>query len=219
MPATSAESAVQISLEGRTLEASLVVPEHPAGLIVFAHGRGGVRGDGRSWLVAAELQKAGLATLDFDLLTPAELAEPDYKFSAAAPAARLAEIIRWAAEQPALRTLPVALLGWGTGTSAALVAAAQPGNPVRALVSCGGRPEFAGDSVGNITAPALFVVGGFDWAIIDLNEAASNRMHSAARMEVVEKATNEFEEEGALEKASLLARDWFGKWLGTGGKA
>jgi hypothetical protein len=38
-------------------------------------------------------------------------------------------------------------------------------------------------------------------------------------MEVVDKATNEFEEEGALEKASQLARDWFGKWLGTGGKA
>ncbi|MEK7469594.1 MAG: alpha/beta hydrolase [Planctomycetota bacterium] len=215
MPATSSDTAVRIPVEGRTIEASLTVPDRPAGVVIFAHGRGGVRGDGRSGLVAAELQKAGLATLDYDLLTPAELAEPDYKFSAAAPARRLQAIIGWAGEHKDLGSLPLALLGWGTGTSAALVAASQPGNPVRAVVSCGGRPEFAGDAARGVTAPVLFVVGGFDWAIIDLNEAAVNRMLSAARMEVVAKATNEFEEEGTLEAASRLARDWFGKWLGT----
>lgn len=216
MPAMSSETAVRIPLEGRQVEATLAVPDRPAGLVVFAHGRGGIRSDGRSGLLAAELQKGGLATLDFDLLTAAELAEPDYKFSAAAPAKRLGEVVKWAGDQPALRGVPIAFLGWGTGTSAALVAAAQPGNPVRAVVSCGGRPEFTGDAITAVTAPALFIVGGFDWAIIDLNEAASNRMQSAARMEVVDKATNEFEEDGALEKAAELARDWFGKWLGSG---
>ena len=215
MPVTRSEAAVMIPVEGRMIEASLTVPHRPAGLIIFAHGRGGVRGDGRSGLMAAELRKAGLATLDYDLLTPAELAQPDYVFSADVPAKRLDAIIRWASEHKDLRGLPIALLGWGTGISAALVVAAQPGNPVRALVSCGGRPEFAGESVLEVMAPSLFIVGGFDWAIIDLNEAAVNRMRSAARMEVVEGATNGFEEAGALEAAAQLARNWFGKWLGT----
>jgi putative phosphoribosyl transferase len=215
MPATTSDPAVRIPVEGRTIEARLALPDHPAGLVIFAHGRGGVRGDGRSGLVAAELQKAGLATLDFDLLTPAELAEPDYKFNADAPAKRLEAILRWAGGQKNLRGLPIGLLGWGTGSSAALAAAAQPGTPVRAIVSCGGRPEFAGESALEVMVPALFIVGGFDWAIIDLNEAAAIRMRSPARMNVVAKATNEFEEEGTLEEASRLARDWFGKWLGT----
>ena len=215
MPVLSSEIAVRIPVEGHSIEASLTVPDRPAGLVIFAHGRGGVRGDGRSSLVATELQKAGLATLDYDLLTPEERAEPDYKFRVAAPAKRLAEIIRWAGAQQNLRGVPIALLGWGTGASAAIVAASQAASPVRALVSCGGRPEFAGDSARQVIAPSLFIVGGFDWAIIDLNEAAANQMRSAARMEVVEKATNGFEEAGALEAASRLARNWIGKWLGS----
>ena len=215
MPATISDITVRITLEGRAIDTSLTVPDRPAGVVIFAHGRGGVRGDGRSGLVAAELQKAGLATLDFDLLTPEELSQPDYKFNADAPAKRLDAVMRWAGQLKDLRGLPIALLGWGTGISAALVVAAQPGSPVRALVSCGGRPEFAGESALEVMCPALFIVGGFDWAIIDLNEAAANRMRSAARMEVVAKATDEFEEEGTLEEASRLARDWFGKWLGT----
>jgi putative phosphoribosyl transferase len=219
MPATTSDTSVSIPVEGRMIDASLTVPENPAGVVLFAHGRGGVRGDGRSGLVAAELQKAGLATLDYDLLTAEELARPDYQFKVDAPAKRLESIIRWACGRKDLRGLPIAVLGWGTGTSAALVAAAQPGTPIRALVSCGGRPEFAGESALEVLAPTLYIVGGFDWAIIDLNEAAANRMRSVAKMEVVAKATNEFEEEGTLEEASRLARDWFGKWLGMRGEA
>lgn len=217
MTGTITQTPVRISVPGATLEAVLCLPDRPAGLVLFVHGRGGIRADGRSGLLAAELHKSGLGTLDFDLLTEAERAEPDYKFQVDPPSRRLGEVFRWVAQQANLGQLPIALLSCGTGTSAALAAAAAPGNPVRAIVSCGGRPEFAGDATGAVTAPALFVVGGFDWAIIDLNEAAVNRMRSAARMEVVDKATNEFEEEGTLEAAGRLARDWFGKWLGTGG--
>lgn len=217
MAGTIARTAVRIPVQGATLDALLSLPDRPAALVVFAHGRGGIRGDGRSGLLASELHKSGLGTLDFDLLTEAERGEPDYKFQVDPPARRLGEVFAWATQQANLHRLPIALLSCGTGTSAALVAAAAPGNPVRAVVSCGGRPEFAGDAAGAVTAPTLFVVGGFDWAIIDLNEAAANRMRSAARMEVVEKATNEFEEEGTLEAAGRLARDWFGKWLGSGG--
>lgn len=217
MPTATGEKTVSIPVEGLTLEASLFQPDRPAGIVVFAHGRGGIRGDGRSGLLAAQLHKSGLATLDFDLLTEAERAEPDYRFQVDPPARRLGEVFLWLSRQPGLSHLPIALLSCGTGTSAALVAASAPGNPVRAIVSCGGRPEFAGEAVGGVTAPALFVVGGFDWAIIDLNEAVVGRLRSAARMEVVEKATNEFEEEGTLEAAGRLARDWFGKWLGAGG--
>ena len=48
------------------------VPSHASGLVLFAHGSGSSRFSPRNRFVASALNKAGLATLLFDLLTPEE---------------------------------------------------------------------------------------------------------------------------------------------------
>ena len=50
----------------------LTIPEHPSGVVVFAHGSGSSRHGPRNRYVAEVLNRAGLATLVFDLLAPAE---------------------------------------------------------------------------------------------------------------------------------------------------
>ena len=54
------------------LAGHLTIPEHPVGIVVFAHGSGSSRHSPRNRYVAEVLNEAGLATLLFDLLTPEE---------------------------------------------------------------------------------------------------------------------------------------------------
>ncbi len=53
-----------------TLEGNISVPEGAAGIVLFAHGSGSSRLSPRNRFVAEELNKKGIATLLFDLLTP-----------------------------------------------------------------------------------------------------------------------------------------------------
>src|SRR4051794_41930030 len=55
-----------------TIRGDLVVPDGARGVVVFAHGSGSSRSSPRNRQVAAELQRLGLGTLLFDLLTEAE---------------------------------------------------------------------------------------------------------------------------------------------------
>lgn len=58
-------------------------------------------------------------------------------------------------------------------------------------------------------APTLLIVGGRDDIVIDLNKQAMRSMTGAVKLEIVPGATHLFEEPGALERVSGLARDWF----------
>ncbi len=187
----------------------LTVPAHPLGLVVFVHGSGSSRHSPRNRSVAAALQEAGLATLLFDLLTPAEEADRATVFAIDVLAARLVEVLAWARRQPVCRELPIGCFGASTGAAAALWAAAGPGDDVAAVVSRGGRPDLAGSRLEEVRAPTLLVVGGADEVVLGLNEAAAARLRCEHRLVVVPGATHLFEEPGALEAVAALARDWF----------
>ena len=63
---------MELKLKDVTVKGILTVPENPKGLIIFAHGSGSGRLSPRNNFVAGILNKAGLATLLLDLLTPEE---------------------------------------------------------------------------------------------------------------------------------------------------
>jgi hypothetical protein len=54
------------------IHGDLVLPDNPCGLVVFAHGSGSSRRSPRKRSVAETLQRRGLGTLLFDLLTDTE---------------------------------------------------------------------------------------------------------------------------------------------------
>ena len=208
---------VVVDLERVHLPGDLFVPAGSVGLVVFAHGSGSSRLSPRNVLVADRLHGAGLGTLLFDLLTPAEGEDRANVFDIGLLADRLSGASRWAGERVA--EVPLGLFGASTGAAAALVAASELGRRVGAVVSRGGRPDLAGGALPGVSAPTLLIVGGADRQVLELNREALARMRCEKRLEVIPGATHLFEEPGALERVAELAAGWFAKHLtGSGGR-
>lgn len=196
------------------LSGHLTIPVDAIGLVVFAHGSGSSRFSSRNRSVARALQRAGLGTLLFDLLTDEEAMARANVFDVELLADRLAAATEWLREEPEGRH-PIGLFGASTGAAAALWAAAEPAAPVRAVVSRGGRPDLAGSRLAAVRAPTLLIVGGRDQVVLDLNREAERMLGGERHLEVVPGATHLFEEPGALETVAGLACDWFARHLGA----
>ena len=200
------------------LYGDLGLPAEYIGMVLFAHGSGSGRHSARNRQVARRLQEAGIATLLFDLLTAKE-EEVDaqtrqHRFDIALLTRRMEDATAWAMRQPALHGLPVGYFGASTGSAAALIAAAQLGDKVSAVVSRGGRPDLAGPAaLAAVRAPTLLIVGGADHQVLRLNEEALARLQCTKKLAVVPGATHLFEEPGTLEQVSELAAGWFGRHL------
>ena len=199
---------VVIPAEGRQLAGHLTIPSSARGLVVFAHGSGSGRHSPRNQAVARALNDAGLGTLLFDLLSPEEEADRANVFDIPLLAGRLGAATAWLLDQDDTRALPIGFFGASTGAGAALWAAAEPGSPVRAIVSRGGRPDLAGARLDSVRAPTLLIVGGRDEAVLDMNRDAARHLNCEHRIEVVPGATHLFEEPGALEAVADLAARW-----------
>jgi dienelactone hydrolase len=202
------------------LRAILILPPSARGVVVFAHGSGSGRLSPRNKAVADVLVRAGLGALLVDLLTADEEAEDlvtgRIRFDIRLLADRVIGAIDWLALDavvgdlpPRLRQLPVGCFGASTGAAAALIAAAERPERVRAVVSRGGRPDLAGAALRLVTAPTLLIVGGLDTEVIRLNRQAQALLAGESRLVIVPGATHLFEEPGALERVAELARDWF----------
>lgn len=210
-------TAMQIEAGRALIEGDLTIPVKAAGLVVFAHGSGSSRFSRRNRSVAQVLQGGGYATLLLDLLTRQEEViderTREYRFDVERLGHRVVAAIDWTASQPKVARVPVACFGASTGAAAALIAAAERPETVRAVISRGGRPELAGDALPKVQAPTLLIVGGDDEPVIELNRAAMRRMRAPVRLEIVPGATHLFEEPGALELVAQLALTWCTKYL------
>lgn len=205
---------VRIPCGSARLYGDLGLPPDFSGVVLFAHGSGSGRHSGRNRLVARHLQQAGIATLLFDLLTAEEeqvdVHTREFRFNIPLLTRRLEDAVGWVRTREDLRDAAVGLFGASTGSAAALIAAAQLGKRVSAVVSRGGRPDLAGPAVlAAVTAPTLLVVGGADRAVLGMNEEALGHLRCTKQLEVVPGATHLFEEPGALERVAELAVDWF----------
>lgn len=210
---------VRVPADGISLAGTLALPPGAAGVVLFAHGSGSGRHSPRNRFVARALHDVGLRTLLLDLLTPEEEASDASdaypRFDVGLLAGCLVAATDWLAHNPDTAGLPVGYFGASTGAAAALVAAAARPGVVRAVVSRVGRPDLAGEALPFVQAPTLLVVGGADYAVIGLNEAAQRRLNPAVgrRLEIVPGAGHLFEEPGALEEVAGLAADWFARHL------
>jgi len=123
--------------------------------------------------------------------------------------ARLVAAARWVGEQSRLSRLGIGLFGASTGAAAALKAAADLPDEIGAVVTRGGRPDLAADSLGDVQAPVLLIVGSLDEGVLELNRVAQTKLGGPSELTVVPGATHMFEERGSLEEVAHLAADWF----------
>lgn len=199
------------------LEGNISVPPGANGIVLFAHGSGSSRLSPRNRFVAQELNKNGIATLLFDLLTPEEetldLQTAHLRFDIPLLAKRLVYTTDWVSKNSKVDRLKIGYFGASTGGGAALVAAADRPQVVKAVVSRGGRPDLAGQRLADVKCPTLLIVGGHDEPVIELNKKALSFLRSEKKLVIIPGATHLFEEKGKLEEVAHSASDWFLKYL------
>jgi dienelactone hydrolase len=200
-----------------TLEGELSVPVGATGVVLFAHGSGSSRHSSRNQFVARTIREAGIGTLLFDLLTQEEeavdISTRHLRFDIGMLAARLVDATTWLKGKAGTSHLRVGYFGASTGGGAALVAAAELGEQIGAVVSRGGRPDLAGDALPKVKSPTLLIVGGLDYQVLRMNEDAYRQLRCEKELKVVPGATHLFEEPGTLEEVARLAAEWFQKHL------
>lgn len=103
----------------------------------------------------------------------------------------------------------VGYFGASTEAAAALVAAAELGDIVGAVVSRSGRPDLATDSLPLVKAPTLLIVGGLDHPLIEMNWQAYEKLRCEKQIELVAHATHLFEDSVVLDHVAHLAAGWF----------
>lgn len=213
---------ISIDIEITKLKGNLTLIPNAKGLVVFAHGSGSSRFSPRNQYVANKLNQFGLSTLLFDLLTPEEEVidreTSEYRFDIPLLAKRLVSTTDWLLKQPNTKALNIGYFGSSTGAAAALIAAADRPKAAKAVVSRGGRPDLAHQSLESVIAPTLLIVGGNDTAVIELNKKAKAQMHGQVELTIVPDASHLFEEPGTLDEVVNLAGDWFKKYLHTSTK-
>ncbi len=211
------ETPVRIKADGLILEGNLSIPKHAKGIVLFAHGSGSSRFSPRNKFVAGELQKANLATLLLDLLTHDEeridVVTAQLRFDIRLLAERLMLATDWIAHQSNTSRLKIGYFGASTGAAAALLAAAERADVVKAVVSRGGRPDLAGPALPKVKAPTLLIIGGNDPVVIDLNRKALKELKMDKDLVIVPGASHLFEEPGTLEEVARIATIWFQKYL------
>lgn len=207
------EREVDVAAGEVTLPGDLRVPDSPQGLVIFAHGSGSSRKSPRNRQVASLLNEAGFGTLLFDLLTDSEERDRRNVFDIPLLGRRLIAAARWATQLDELAGLAIGFFGASTGAAAALLAAAELGQEVGAVVSRGGRPDLAMERLGEVTAPTLLIVGGRDEPVIGMNEKAAKELRVEHELVIVAGATHLFEEPGALDEVAKHAAEWFSRHL------
>lgn len=213
------ERDITISTNAGNIHGTLAIPEGATGIVVFAHGSGSSRLSPRNREVATALRDAGFATFLFDLLTAQEdtidQRTREYRFNIPLLGARLVTVTDWLHENPETADLDIGYFGASTGAAAALIAASRR-HDTRAVVSRGGRPDLAGEALGQVTAPTLLIVGGNDEPVIGMNESAKAHLKGVSELVIVPGATHLFEEPGAMEQVVEHATAWFRTHLARG---
>ena len=201
------------------LEGELELPDHAPGVVLFPHDSSAGRNNPLDQYLAEFIRESGLGTLQFDLLTHKEMQQDAstsaLRFDIDLLAKRLIGVTRWLEKQTETRGLKVGYLGASTSGATALMAAAELGDRIAAVVVEGGRPDLAGHVLHQVRSPTLLIVGGYDEMIICLNDEACSKLRCEKDLRIVPCATHLFEEPGKLEQVAQLSAHWFGRHMGV----
>jgi putative phosphoribosyl transferase len=186
----------------------LIIPKGAQQVVIFAHGSGSSRFSPRNQMVAGFLQQRKLGTFLFDLLTKEEDIDYNNRFNIELLAQRLLTATEWLQGRENTQGLYYSYFGASTGAAAALIAASLKPQ-ITAVVSRGGRPDLAMESLASVKSPTLLIVGSKDHDVLQLNHQAFDRLTAQKQLVEVEGATHLFEEPGAMEEVCRLAANWF----------
>lgn len=206
------ERGIGIPADSATFEGMLSIPLGGTGIILLAFG--GVEGlySPFNSRIAHAIREAGIGTLVMNLLTQAESRSrrtEHLRFNVRLLAKRLVKATAWLGREAATQDLRPCYFASGTASGAALVAAAEQGDKISAVVSCRGWPDLAEQALPGVKSPTLLIAAGRDELAVELNEQAYEQLQCEKRIELVPGATDFFDDPEALDLASQLTVDWF----------
>lgn len=204
---------LEIKVDNVELQGELILPENAFGLVIFSHGSGSSRFSPRNNFVSQYLQRRGLGTFLFDLLTKEEDKIYAQRFDIDLLSKRLVDVTQFLIRLPQLKMLPLGFFGASTGAASALVAASILQNKVSTVVSRGGRPDLAMNQLYLIECPTLLIVGELDRIVLNLNKEALEKIAGVKEIKIITGATHLFDEPGSLEQVAQVSGDWFLKYL------
>ncbi|MEW6735214.1 MAG: hypothetical protein AB1489_28240 [Acidobacteriota bacterium] len=96
----------------------------------------------------------------------------------------------------------------------ALVAAADLGNDIGAIMSCGGWSNLVGITVlEQVKSPTLLIVGENDESARRMNQEAYQWLRCEKELKIVAGITDPIKEERGLEESARLSANWFHQHL------
>lgn len=186
-----------------SLRGDLNVPPGATGIVVIVDdGRWGGFQHSPHRRLARQLRAMGFATLLVDLADDGHGDVP-----------HMAECLRlvteWLARGPESWQLRPGYMGTSRAAGAALVAAAEMGGRVGAVVSQDGRADLAGAALRRVAAPTLLLVDEEDDDAMELNREAFDWLRCDRHLQ----ATRGHHGSGAADETSRLVTDWFRRYL------
>jgi putative phosphoribosyl transferase len=209
--AAAAGGPVVVEAGPTLLPGDLRIPTAVTGAVIFAHGSGSSRHSPRNRAVSDRLHRAGLATLLFDLLSPAEAADRRHVFDIPLLASRL-DVARLVAVRLAGRRRSLWLLRREHRRGGCAVGGGRARGRVGDRVARR-PPDLAAAHLAAVAAPTLLIVGGSDPDTLDLNRRARRDMRCITELVTIPAATHMFEEPGTLDQVADQAAAWFMQYL------
>ncbi len=217
-PTGEISKCIRIAAGGVFLLADLQVPEESTALVIFADDSR-CRNHPRIRHMARIFREQGLGTLLCDLLTDAEASDDDataqYRDDANLLAQRLMAVTKWAAANRDTADLRIGYFGANAGGAAALIAAAEVGISLGAVVTRGGRMDLATPVLADVRCPTLLIVGENDPRGIAMNREALPHLGGEKQLLVVPGASHWFGEPGKLEAMAHPSAAWLRGHLGN----
>lgn len=217
------EQPIHINTHSVCLDGNLVIPKNAEGIVLFVHSNDRSCHYSHTQVIADNLNGSGIATLQFNFLTPNEeqidLRSQQYRFNVHLLSKRLRKVTDWLTQQPLTQRLKIGYFGTNAGAAAAFIVAAEHPHQVQAIVTKGSCLDLTGTLLRRVQAPTLLIVGELDLPTICSNQDAFVQLQSEKQLVVVPGATHLFEEFGVLAKAIHLAKQWYQQHLVSTGQS
>jgi putative phosphoribosyl transferase len=159
----------------------LAIPPVATGIVICSGSRSGCAGE--------MIRDHGNATLRLQLLTAEEQREDKatHAFSFAVPlmARRLIAVTRWLAHEPATARFGFGYFGEEIAGPAALIAAAELGVVIDAVVCRHARPDFAANALPKVEAATMLICCQSNPEEVVFNRTALNRLKCEKQLQVL----------------------------------
>jgi putative phosphoribosyl transferase len=193
-----------VQLKGR-----IQIPGSPRGLVIFPYKAENTISEHDYNIISAHLREHNLATFMIQLLSKEESAAYQNHFNFRLLSERIILVNRWILEHEKLKHADRAYFCEDTDTVPAFYSATESENPVRAIVSYGGRTDLVLPLLKKVKVPTLLLCGSLDEGITSLNQVALRHFGGRRELQIIPEVSRLFLDYRSLDKVAQKAREWF----------